>query len=742
MEFLNQWFLLGLAGVSVPIIIHLLNRYRPRTIQWAAMEFLRRAMAVRSRQIRVEDLLLLLLRCLAVALLALAMSRPVIKASGPKWLSGESYAGVVIALDASYSMGHKSGVQSRFDKGVERTREILKTLQPGNPVTLVLMGAQPRTLFRNVGYDPERFEAALKDAACLPERLNLEPCLEEAANLLAEIKAPIRECYVISDGQAISWGNPSDIAKAAMTRITNDGKNKLYFVQAGDDDNENLGVTNFELASGALYKGSLARYVANVRNFGAHAREKVAVNLVQDGVATESKTIDRIDPGQTVPVELYARFDKDGPSRLTVALGPDELLADNTRHATVVVKDRIRVLVVGGESAADRNETLFLLPALSPRTLLAAKALTGAPEPVQVIPVTSRDLPMQRLNEFDVVILADVATISPETATGLFNFVQEGGGLVVFPGKNVAASSFNAAFKANGQSFLPAELQDVIGSETDRTKGWPVESAGADNPISLMVKLQPAERLNEGKVYRAFKLRPLTGGRPLLNLGGAGDAYLVEKRLGKGKVLLCSTSAGMSWNDLPKGTLYPMLLQQAVTYLTRPSYEQSFTVGSPLAVQLPREGFDPTVTFHDAKDKLDTVAATQQEGQMMAVLPAARTPGFYEIQYSKDAAPLVAAVNLDTLESDVTMTAPKDIQGALTGVPIGMLDDKADVFVKIKEGRLGKELWQYLMAAALFLLVLESFLARRFSQRVHDSAADAVAGTQRASLATGTTDAA
>ena len=79
MSFLNAIMLAGIAAVSVPIIIHLLNRRKFKTITWAAMKFVKLSVDQNQRRMRIEDLILLLIRCALVALLALALARPASK---------------------------------------------------------------------------------------------------------------------------------------------------------------------------------------------------------------------------------------------------------------------------------------------------------------------------------------------------------------------------------------------------------------------------------------------------------------------------------------------------------------------------------------------------------------------------------------------------------------------------------------------------------------------------------------
>src|SRR5262245_46092455 len=78
----NPWLFIAVAAaVSIPIIIHLLNKRKFKIVDWAAMEFLLDADKKNRRRIRLENLILLLLRCLAVLLIALLLARPFVPTS-------------------------------------------------------------------------------------------------------------------------------------------------------------------------------------------------------------------------------------------------------------------------------------------------------------------------------------------------------------------------------------------------------------------------------------------------------------------------------------------------------------------------------------------------------------------------------------------------------------------------------------------------------------------------------------
>ena len=122
MSFLNTIMLAGLAAVAVPIIIHLLNRRKFKTVTWAAMKFVKLSVDQNQRRMRIEDLILLLIRCALVALLALALARPALKDSSTDVLGQAKVTGIVI-LDNSYSMDLRLKAGESGDSGGGATFE-------------------------------------------------------------------------------------------------------------------------------------------------------------------------------------------------------------------------------------------------------------------------------------------------------------------------------------------------------------------------------------------------------------------------------------------------------------------------------------------------------------------------------------------------------------------------------------------------------------------------------------------
>jgi hypothetical protein len=730
MAFLNPWLLLGLAGVSVPIVIHLLNRFRPKKVAWAAMALLRQATTVRSRQVQIEDLLLLLLRCMAVLLLALALARPTLTLSGASLLGGDTTAAALVAIDGSYSMTHQTGLTSRFDHAVNRLRDIAATLSPGSPFTLAVMGHQPHVLVRNSGYDPASLGDLTRDMTALPEGLNLERNLEEAARLLGEMRAPIREFYLVTDAQATTFADLSDQARLAIDRIAQQAR--IFVVPIAPGGDANTAVTSLQLTSGALRRGGTGRFTAEVRNFGTAPATGVAVTLAVGGAAVDRRIVDDIAPGQSASVSLLARFDETGPLRFTATIGPDPIAVDNVAHATVVVREHVRVLLVDGNPSTQpfAGDTDFLRIALAPRR----EAIPGVPT-LDVHAIAWSDLPGQRLSDVNVVVLANVADVRSDVVEQLIAFVERGGGLILAPGDNVNPGIWNPRL----QALLPAVLHEPIGDADEREFGWRIDTDRPSHPLAQPLVAMPAELRDEARVFRALRASPVDGAIDVLHLTAGDDRYplLIERTgVGAGRVLLLTTTLNRAWSDWVVHPLFPMLMQQSITHLLRLPQEQAQTVGMPLTLALPAGLQATQASFHDPRGEVTNVQPTAATGDgaghggrtLIAMLPEAAWPGFYEVHADGLAAPLIVAVNPDTRESDARTLDASALAQAFAGLPVRIVADEAELRSAISESRVGRELWRPLAMLALAMFVAESLLARRFSARMKPAASPVITG--------------
>src|SRR5262245_53201536 len=225
------------GAVSVPIIIHLLNRKRFRVVSWAAMRFLLAAQKKNSRRLRLEQLLLLAVRILVVLLVLLAM------ASVTPWAE-EFWAATlpdgtlvstpggrrthrILVLDGSFSMGLKVGDKTCFEKAravAERLVQESKDNGRGDGYSVVLMAAPPRTIVGGDAGPAEKLDSVLSElqGLRLPHgNSDLARTLDRVASLLKASPGKFveKEVYFLTDMQKTSWvlPRPGDVTSFLNT---------------------------------------------------------------------------------------------------------------------------------------------------------------------------------------------------------------------------------------------------------------------------------------------------------------------------------------------------------------------------------------------------------------------------------------------------------------------------------------------------------------------------------------------
>src|SRR3569832_1334968 len=133
MNFLAPAFLGARAAIAVPVLIHLINRERKVVVEFPSLMFIQRIPYKSVRRQKIRHLLLLIMRCLALALLVAAFARPFFQKRQVA-VGGSGAREVVILLDQSSSMGYAN----RCDKARDAAKKVVSSLGQNDRGTLVL----------------------------------------------------------------------------------------------------------------------------------------------------------------------------------------------------------------------------------------------------------------------------------------------------------------------------------------------------------------------------------------------------------------------------------------------------------------------------------------------------------------------------------------------------------------------------------------------------------------------------
>lgn len=700
MSFLNPLLLFAALGVALPILAHLLNRNKVKRTDWAAMQFLNRSVRIRSRQLRLRDLILLCLRCLAILLLVAALAKPFMEDAGevPSGI-GESRAGVVIGLDASYSMAHSDGTATRFERAIEKIGMITENIHPGDPVSLVLLGAEQRVLARNVAFDAGKFDELLSSERVSPESLDLDSVAKTLKALAESMEAPQKEIYLVTDMQARDWEEQPAWLGAAFENLAESASTTIVPVLGGSD---NLAITGLELVSGVLREDTVARYRATVRNCGTNPVTNVQVKGRADGITVDTKTIPAIAPGASETVSLFVHFRNAGPVRISAELEADSLLEDNTRRTVAIIRDKVSVLSVEGESGGSGS---FIAAALRARGGGSGK------ENLSVQSVPWIDLPSQDLANFDVVILQNVPDITPEQARAFESYVRAGNGLIWFAGDHVDAAAWNKRSALDGVSLLPAVIEQTVSTSDALGVGRPLDPTFPDHPVCRPLRSLPEDLLSETRVRKMLQVKPAASSSTVLSLAGTAAPVLLEHSVGRGQVFMFTTSADSAWNNMAVTPVFPMIIQQMVTYLTAREFETQRLVGDSLSLSYVDQPDASEAVFDTPSGDTIAVPVLEHRNHYVALLDHARESGFYLARVSLQAPGMPIAVNVDTAESDVRSLSTAEVTRRFEGTDIVVAQSEADLLDAVGQSRTGRSFWFLLLLSVLGLLVIESLLA-------------------------------
>ncbi len=733
MSFLNSIMLAGLAAVAVPIIIHLLNRRKFKTVTWAAMKFVKLSVDQNQRRMRIEDLILLLIRCAMVALLALALARPALKDSSTDVLGQAKVTGIVI-LDNSYSM-ELEGMDKKivFEKARSAAKSTVNALPSGSAVGVLLASDIVQGVIDEPTYDLNQAHEVLDRARVSHHATDMLPAVQEAIKILDGRAALRKEIYVITDGQASGWQRNS----SEINQLIQDHKNDIdvYVLRVGEREPvSNLAITGMDVSSGLTPVNHPLRFEVEVANHHTDAMEEVTVDLFVDDAASpvDQVTLPSVPAGGTATVPLFARLDKEGFHSIRAAFRDpqhaDALAADNQNRLVVRAVKEVRVLVVDGdtEPADPRDhESFFLQLALSP----------VADHYVQVDVKTPAELSQTSLDRYAAVILANVPRFSADHLAAMENYLRNGGGVIFYPGDQVEVEHYNQVlFEKHG--LLPSPFGVREGDPSQDEHYLEFQKRGYEHPVTAPWNNPEFGSLGSGRTFCWLPLEEKApqsdvkeAGLPNVVLryekrndaeeeGTLGGPALMERSWGNGRVYQFSSTADTEWTDFPirAASVVPLVYRMIGNIQARKDAGLNLRVGEPFRqVLAAHQSNSEGVVIEPGMVGTNNITAEPDvlDGQPVLKFEDTHQAGIYEFQIKGDAGRIKFAVQQDQRESDLRLISDKDLPA---DAKLVHWDPNTDFEATVQQARVGAEYWLLLFLGVLALAALETFLAQKFSQ--------------------------
>lgn len=580
MTFLAGSLLGGLVLASVPIIIHILNRRRFLIIDWPPMKYLKLTLKRNRRRIRIEQMILLAMRTLAVILLILAVARPVIPQNGLAALfPGRSRTSHVIVIDDSLSMGYVTAGRSAFQVAQNAAADLLKAAGAQDSATILLTSAPMAPLVRDGALqESTKFSDLVATTALTDTPSNWAVTFDGIKAALSGALYSDREVVLITDMRRSGW--TKDVTRAANELA--EERVPLRILDVGDRRTDNTAILKFDLEDAIPLPGQAIHLSAEVRNHTPSAIKGSQATLSVDG-DSRPVLLPELPAGANTTVPLTLTLDNPGPHTLSLSLGKDALPPDDVRYLAINVRPTVSVLLIDGAPSAQKfeSETDFLALAYSVGARPWNVERLSQFDPRRLVPGAA-DAP-------DVLVLANVASLSAEQAAAVERMVQRGMGLMIFSGDLVDVDLYNQRLFRDGRGLLPAKLDRAV--DTPAT-GLVIEK-DPQSPLAPLAKLVPEALARiHARQFTAVQrgAKPAEGVSVLARWNNSENPPAVlQKAFGKGRVLFFTSTAGKKWTDWPLDPTYLLSVRSAALAIAR-SQDRGDSLAAGEAIRVSLDG--------------------------------------------------------------------------------------------------------------------------------------------------------
>ena len=683
MSFLTPLFLLGGLAIAGPILFHLIRRNTRERFTFSSLMFLRPEPPRVTRKSRLEDILLLLARCLLLALLVLAFARPFFRELVNPEQVGDSKLSSILLIDVSASM-RRSGL---WEKVLGKARSIIDQTKSAESLGIIAFGDETKMIL------------SLDQWSKLPE----ESRLSFARDALGKLQPGWGGTHL---------GNALLTASELLEEAESKGPNRIVVLTDLQEGSRLDGLQGHEWPEGIQLSmerllpdvsGNAGLHLAPEREYDANESRALRVRVVNSDDATqESFRVAWLEEGESNASAGYSLYLPAGHSRTIVAprrpLGKSRTLAllgdeesyDDQLFIMPEKPENIRVRFVGKESSEDAEQMRFYLErAFSKTGLRLVDFLALAPEQLTGFQSDSSDR------------LLIVTETLPEQAVQEVRAFCEAGKTVLLVLKDNAIAPTLAGLADSGPVPLTEAEVDEYALLTRPDFDHPLMSPFDEPRFGDFTKIHFWR-------HRSFDSGRLPGCRVLLFFDD-GSPALVDLPIGRWNLLVLTSGWHPEDSQLALSSKFVPLLYSIMDLGHSPAkVKRSNLVGKPIAV--PIEGAEPV----EIEGPMGPFVLSSGNKVFLA-----EQPGTY---LTKGTNPVSFAVNLPPAESRTTPMPVERLEGL--GLPATSGGgQEASLAQARRQALLDEEVekrqqtWRWLILAAVILAVLETWIGGRTWRR-------------------------
>ena len=673
MTFLNPTALILLTSIGFPILIHFLNRFNVKKVDYSSIRYLKTMENNSIRRLKLKKLLLLLLRIGIISALVLMLSRPVTKGFIPGWLSSEIDSKLLIVIDNSASMSAEINGQTLLENGKKAAIDLLGNYGKNTSVNII-QTCPPKNLYSGMAYD-ENNKSIINHIKPTKGYDNIWSFVDSLTKNL-DVFEQLRECVLISDFQT-----KSDFVDSLPNEW------KYYLINVGQINN-NLSINHLDVVSKIKTPDQLIKIKTTINNSNPEKVDNIPINLLFEN-SRVGQVISDFEVNTSKDFIFQAYPNKKGMLIGSINLPKDNYVNDNIWHLSTPILNKINCLIICN---SDEDYKIFdlLINAIDPNNQLIDLELRKQP-------VINRLF----VDDIDILVIHNPEAFTEAAFNELDVFLKNNGGLIWLSGGSETDPVYNKYFS---NLRFPTAIRKI---ELNSGSFNVLMPKSENHFLSDLNVRKLSDELPE--VFSYIKHIPKIRQRVHLELNN-GDPFLIEFDRGSGKVFYFTSLLDLSWNDLTlRGLLIPLMYRLLILGGTDEVNSLPVTVGEPKSIILKGSevnnewelkspsGIKNLIVPNFTKESLD-IDQTDELG----VYNVFKNKEFYTSFATELHPNEVVSKQLSKQEIDLLFNGQKYKLMTFS-------DDFINVF---KEIRHGKALWKIFLLLAIIFFLLETWIGR------------------------------
>lgn len=697
MSFLNPLFLFALVAVGVPVLIYLLNFRKPKRIRFSTLTFFDSLKQSALKRIRIKNWLLLTLRMLALASLALAVAGPLLLRGGG-FMASDAPRAVVILIDNSPSMERISREGPYIEQALTIAGDLLSELQNRDAVLIEVTNGESLGLpFQT----PSQAVQQLRMVNTLNAGNYTGERLKRFTELLSERDETGKMIWLITDGQVTQFSG----IREEMESNDREAAIQIILLDGAETANAAIEEVSLEQGSDPMAPHQLR---VGVRNSGDRPLSNTFLSFYSGGELIIQQPFS-IEIGGSEEFLFDLPASEEPVVAVEFRVEGDELYFDNHFYGAVHLPGRRQVLLVGEEERESQSFRSFLRPMLEIASEEGTRLEVTFTEPNQIR--------LSQLEGLDAVILDGVRAVPDFLAEALIERVQGGMGLMLLPAARGSLSDYNRLLSLAGAPGY-GNVSGAYGSFRTVDRMAPPE---ASHPvIEGIFELEEGDaiRLNVPDLFYFLELNPSrrAADQPILSLR-TGSPLLMETRLGNGRILYSAIGSDPGWSNFPLKPFFAPLFYNAVNWLSDSERARLLThkVGRPFRFE--QRGGGVTAVLEKEGEFIFPETRQLFSGREITYSAREWVPGW--VRLNPDDENILFGVNFDAMESDLRSLSKSELEPLFENRFGSLLqplraDGGGELAGTLWQSAFGKEIWYWFVFIAMILLLLETVLSKLY----------------------------